>query len=323
MLSRVAESLFWLSRYIERADNIARLLDVNLNILLDFKDLNDARLVEHWEPIIRSTGDWELFKELYSTADSYSVTDFLTFNRTNPNSIISCLFSARMNARMIRDQISSEMWEAINENYLSLLSSNARNVWDRGPYEFYQEIKSFSHLFQGMTNSTYVHGDGFYFMQAGKYLERADKTSRILDIKYHILLPSLQDVGGAVDIAQWSAVLRSCSAFEAYHRRYVTNVDSAKVAEFLVLSEDFPRSIRFCVGMVDRYLHHITSSQMGRFTNEAERTCGKLYYDLTFLRLEEIFASGLHEFLDYLQLRINEVGSTIGKTFFRDFPLED
>lgn len=315
MLSRVAESLYWLSRYIERADNTARLLDVNLHILTDFEDLNDSRLVEHWEPIIRSTGDFQLFKQLYPRADSHAATDFLTFNRQNPNSILSCLFAARENARMIRDQISTEMWQAINENYLFLLSANAETVWQKGPYEFYTSIKDFSHLFQGLTGSTFVHEEGFHFMETGKFLERADKTSRILDIKYHILLPSLRDVGGAVDTAQWMAILRSCSAFEAYHRIFMANVTPEKVTEFLILSESFPRAIRFCVRAIDAELHRLSGTPPGHFSNEAERVSGKLYYDLTYERPQDILSQGLHQFLDGIQIRLNELGTAVNQTY--------
>jgi len=315
MLSRVAESLYWLSRYIERADNTARLLDVNLHILTDFQDLNDSRLVEHWEPIIRSTGDFELFKEHYQIADSYAATDFLTFNRHNPNSILSCLLAARNNARMIRDQITTEMWQAINENYLFLLGSNAETVWQKGPYEFYSSIKDFSHLFQGLTGSTFVHDEGYHFMEVGKFLERADQTSRILDIKYHILLPSLRDVGGAVDAAQWMAILRSCSAFEAYHRIFMANVTPEKVTEFLILSQSFPRAIRFCARAIDGQLHYLSRTAPGHFTNEAERVSGKLYYDLTYLRPQDILNQGLHQFLDEIQVRLNELGSAVYRTY--------
>ena len=316
MLSRVAESLFWIGRYIERADNIARLLDVNLNILIDFKDLNDSRLVEHWEPIIRSTGDWDLFKSLGYKSSSRAATDFLTFDRENPNSIINCLISARQNARIIRDQIPSEVFEAINDTYRDLRDSGSEEVWKEGPYQFYQKIQTFSQLFQGMVDSTVVRGLGYYFMETGKFVERADKTSRILDIKYHILLPSVTDVGGVVDTAQWTAVLRSCSAFEAYHRNYVTNVDSALVTEFLIFSARFPRAIRFSLSKVIENLHLISNKREDRFSNEAERECGRLFSDLTYISVDDVLEQGLHEYLDYLQTRLNSVGEAIGETFF-------
>ncbi len=316
MLSRVAESLYWIGRYIERADNIARLLDVNLNILTDFKDLNDSRLTEHWEPIIRSTGDWALFQSMGYLPTSRAATDFLTFDGNNPNSIINCLVAARQNARVIRDQIPTELFGAVNDAYLELRDSDSSQVWREGPFEFYRRIQSFSQLFQGMVESIVVRGLGYHFMEVGKFLERADKTSRILDIKYHILLPSVKDVGGVVDTAQWTAVLRSCSAFEAYHRNYVTNVDPARVTEFLLFSGRFPRAVRFSVNRIGQTLADISGGNDERFSNEAERACGQLYGDLTYLSVQDIFDQGLHEYLDYLQVRLNKVGTAIHETFF-------
>lgn len=311
MLSRVADSLYWMSRYIERAENIARLLDVNLQLLLDFEALDDAKLKEHWEPIIRAAGEEELFYELYDRADSRSVTDFLTFNRDNASSVISCMFAARENARMIRDQISTEMWQCLNHAYLFLKSNNAKKVWDDGPYEFYKQIQDYSHLFQGMADSTFPHNEGFYFMQVGKYLERADKTSRILDIKYHILLPSVDDVGGAIDAVQWGAILRSCSAFEAYHSIYVSSVNPLKVSDFLIFNENFPRSILFCARHLDNNLHRISGCNLGMYSNEVERMSGRLVSELTYGNIRDAFKSGLHEYLGKLQGEFVEIGKAM------------
>lgn len=316
MLARVAETLYWIGRYIERADNLARLLNANLNILTDFKDLNDARLTEHWEPIIRSTGDWDLFQSLGYGSTSRAATDFLTFDRENPNSIINCLIAARQNARVIRDQIPGELFETVNDAFLDLRQAGSSEVWRGGPHEFYRKIQAFSQLFQGMVDSTVVRGLGFHFMETGKFLERADKTSRILDIKYHVLLPSVKDVGGVVDTAQWTAILRSCTAFEAYHRDYVANVDPAKVTDFLLFSARFPRAIRFSVGRLGENLALISGNVRERFSNEAERECGRLFGDLTYVSVEDVFRQGLHEYLDALQMRLNKVGEAIHATFF-------
>ena len=190
MLSRVAHSLYWMSRYIERAENIARLLEVNLQFSIDFRGYDDAHLREHWGSILASSGDLETFEKRYEVADSRSVTEFFAFDLKNENSILSCVFAARENARMIRDQISVEMWETINELYLFLKSRSTADVWAAGPYEFFQDIKRNSHLFQGLTDSTYSRSEGWEFIQFGKFVERAHKTTRILDVKYHILLPS-------------------------------------------------------------------------------------------------------------------------------------
>jgi uncharacterized alpha-E superfamily protein len=319
MLSRVADSLYWMSRYIERAENIARLLDVNLQLLLDFESLDDAKLKEHWEPIIRAAGEEELFYELYNQAYSQSVTDFLTFDRNNPSSVISCMFAARENARMIRDQISTEMWQSLNDAYLFLNSNNAKMVWDSGPYEFYKHILDYSHLFQGMADSTFSHTEGFYFMQVGKYLERADKTSRILDIKYHILLPSVEDVGGAIDAVQWGAILRSCSAFEAYHSLYVSSVNPLKVSDFLIFNQNFPRSILFCARHLDLNLHQISGCNSGVYSNDVERASGRLVSDLTYGNIDDAFKFGWHEYLGQLQDRFVE----IGKAMFTNYMFHD
>lgn len=315
MLSRVADSLYWMSRYIERAENIARLLDVNLQLLLDFEALDDVKLKEHWVPIIRAAGEEKLFYELYDQADSQSVTDFLTFMPDNPSSVISCIFAARENARMIRDQISAEMWQSLNAAYLFLKSNNAKKVWESGPYDFYKQIQDYSHLFAGTADSTFSHTEGFYFMQVGKYLERADKTSRILDIKYHILLPSVEDVGGAVDVVQWGAILRSCSAFDAYHSLYVSSINPLKVSDFLIFNQNFPRSILFCVRHLDSNLHRISGCTPGFYSNDVERASGRLVSDLTYGNIEDAFKFGLHEYLVHLQGRFVEVGKAVFETY--------
>ncbi len=260
MLSRVAHSLYWMSRYIERAENIARASsEVNLQFILDFpRGYDDVHLREHWGSILASSGDEELFGKHYESANSQSVTEFFAFDLRNAElSILACVFAARENARMIRDQISVEMWETINELYLFLKSRNTADVWAAGPYEFFQDIKRNSHLFQGLTDSTFSRSEGWEFIQFGKFVERANKTTRILDVKYHILLPTAGDVGGAVDTAQWQAVLRSASALEAYHRFYVHEILPWKVAEFLIFSDSFPRSVHFCVAQIDEFLRRI------------------------------------------------------------------
>lgn len=315
MLSRVADSLYWMSRYIERAENIARLLDVNLQLLLDFEAMDDVKLKEHWEPIIRAAGEEALFYELYERADSQSVTDFLTFNRKNRSSVISCMLAARENARMIRDQISTEMWQCLNQAYLFLKSNNAKQVWENGPYEFYKQIQDYSHLFQGMADATFSHAEGFYFMQVGKYLERAEKTSRILDIKYHILLPSVEEVGGAVDAVQWGALLRSCSAFEAYHSLYVSSVNPMKVSDFLIFNEKFPRSILFCIRHLDTNLHKISGCNSGFYSNEVERVSGRLVSELVYGSIMDAFSFGLHEYLEKLQASFVDIGKAVFDTY--------
>lgn len=322
MLSRVANSLYWMSRYIERAENIARLLDVNLQLMLDFVDLDDQQLKQHWLPILRSAGDEETFFKYYTTADSQNVTEFMTFRKENPNSVLSCLFAARENARQIRDQISLEMFEAINECYLFLNSKNALEVWNSGAHEFYEQIKRYSHLFQGLTDSTFSRNEGYEFIQFAKFLERADKTTRILDIKYHILLPSVQDVGGAVDAAQWQALLRSTSALEAYRRFHVEDILPKKVSEFLMLSKTFPRSIRFCMGKVDDYLHLLTGTPKDQYLSPEEQAFGTLLADMDSLDFKEIINMGLHQFLEKIQSVLDGIDDYIYQSFMHHPPTD-
>jgi uncharacterized alpha-E superfamily protein len=314
MLSRVAYSLYWMSRQIERAENMSRLLDVNLQFLLDFQGFDDAGLKEHWGSILASAGDEALFATVHETADSRTVTDFLAFDLRNPRSILSCVFAARENARMIRDQISTEMWETMNEMYLFLKDRSATDIWIAGPYDFFQHIKRHSHLFQGLTDATYPRSEGWEFIQFGKWIERADQTTRILDVKYHILLPQAADVGGAVDTAQWQAVLRSASASEAYHRFYVQEILPWKVAEFLIFSDSFPRSLHCCVLQVDELLRRIVGETTPRARTEAAKAARRLMTDLASLTIAEVLERGLHEFLLDVQLALERIGDEVVKT---------
>jgi uncharacterized alpha-E superfamily protein len=314
MLSRVAHSLYWMSRYIERSENIARLLEVNLQMLLDFQSLDDASITSHWSSLLASSGDEKVFEEHYDHADSRSVTEFFAFDLRNPNSILSCVFAARENARMIRDQISLEMWETINELYLFLKARSTVDVWASGPNEFFQHIKMVSHLFQGLTASTYSRNEGWEFLQFGKYIERADKTTRILDVKYHILLPSATDVGGALDAAQWQAVLRSASALEAYRRFYVREILAWKAAEFLIFSDSFPRSLYYCATQVDDFLRRIVGETGTRPRTEAARVSKRLVADLQSLTIKEVIDEGLHEFLMEVQKSLERIGEEVVQT---------
>jgi len=313
MLSRVAHSLYWISRYIERAENIARLLEVNLQFLIDLQAA-DANQDQHWDSLILSSGDEELFAEHYKTTDSHTVTEFFAFDLRNPGSILACVYAARENARMIRDQISLEMWETINELHLFLKSRSTTDVWADGPTDFFTHIKRMSHLFQGLTASTYSRSEGWEFIEFGKFIERADKTTRILDVKYHILLPSASDVGGAVDTAQWQAVLRSASALEAYRRYYVREILPWKAAEFLIFSDSFPRSLHFCVGQVDEFLRRILGETGTRPRSPAARASRRLLADLQSLSITDILKQGLHEFLMETQTKLSAIGDEVVQT---------
>src|SRR5450432_154531 len=312
MLSRVAHSLYWMARYIERAENIARLVDVNLQLLLDLRDLDEERLAQHWLPIIQATGDEKDFFKLHPRATGQAVTEFLVFQAENPNSIVQSICAARENARMVRDQLTLELWEELNRLYLFVRSPYARDVWRRSPSEFFQEIKSSSLHLIGIARSTMVRDEGWWFVQTGQFLERADKTTRILDVRYE----TLPERGAPKSVSQtesleWSAVLRSCSAWDAYKSIYGAEVNPRLVAEFLLFSEDFPRSARFCVGELNTALRKISGVAEGRFCNDAEKLAGRLVAELQFSTIDEIFEQGLHIYLDQLQSKVNNIGGAL------------
>ena len=325
MLSRVANSLFWMARYIERAENIARIVDVNLQLLLDIRNLDENRLTAYWLPIVQATGDDEAFFKAHSHATGNAVTEFLVFEKENPNSLVQSICSARENARMVRDQITLELWEELNRLYLFVRSPQAREVWRRSAGEFFQEIKASSLHIIGIINATLIHNEGWWFVQAGQFLERADKTTRILDVRHQ----SLPDRGVPERISpdealEWSAVLRSCSAWDAYKSLYAADVHPRRVAEFLLLSDRFPRSVRFCVNELNRALRRISGVGEGRFTNDAEKLTGRFQAELQFSSIEEIFEVGLHRYLDEAQVKLNNVGDALFRAYiFQPFENPD
>ncbi len=308
MLSRVADSVFWMARYVERAENVARFIDVNHNLTLDLGE----ELGDQWAPLVYTTGDQELFFERYKTATRDNVLRFFTFDTENPNSILSCLSHARENARTAREIISSDMWEELNRFYL--LVRDAAREGTPCDYEFFARIKRASHLLIGTTDATMSHGEPWHFARMGRLLERADKTSRILDVKYFILLPKATDVGTTLDVTQWSALLRSTSALEMYRRAH-GRIAPLRVIDFLLLDRQFPRSVRYCVGGAEDSLHAITGMPDGMFGNRAEQELGRLRSALDFTSIDDIVQAGLHEFIDDVQRRLNSTGEAIHATF--------
>ena len=310
MLSRVANSIYWLSRYIERAENVARFIDANYHMTLDIPDSAS----DQWQPLINTTGDHELFQKLYGQANRENAIEFLVFDRKNPNSVFSCVRSARENARSVREYISSEMWEQINTFYL-MINDAAREVSMDLPHQFFVNIMNASHAFIGITDSTMDHGEGWHFGRMGRMLERADKTSRILDVKYFILLPSVDYIGSSYDNILWGALLRSASAFEMYRKRH-GRIDPKKIVEFLLLDKNFPRAVHYCMITATISMNNITGSPRGHFANGAEQSMGRLLSEFNFASMDEIFTHGLHEYLDQTQTRINAVGAAIQRSFF-------
>lgn len=310
MLSRVADSIYWLNRYVERAENIARFVDVNLNLLLD----SPVVMTQQWAPLVMTTGDLDLFKQRYGEPNADKVIHFLTFDPTYHNSIISCLQAARENARSIREIISSEMWEQVNTFYLMVKDASQAQPFAQLP-SFFAEVKMASHLFAGVTDATMSHNEGWHFGRLGRLIERADKTARILDVKYYILLPEINYVGTALDELQWIALLKSTSGYEMYRKRQ-RRISPTDIAKFLILDREFPRSIQFCLLQAEHSLYQITQSSPGTWTNLAERTLGRLRSEMDFITVEEIIQTGLHEFLDHIQTELNHVGGQISETFF-------
>lgn len=315
MLSRAGDSTCWIGRYIERAENTGRLLDVNVQMLLDFANRRAGTERQFWLPILNTLEDTELFGRLHPEFSAAALLDYVTFEPRNPNSIQSCIGFARENARAVRDQISSEMWEKINGLYLYFRDGSASRDFLANSHEFYSKVTFASQLVQGVTDATMTHGEAWRFIQVGKFIERADCTSRILDLKYHILLPRGEQVGGNVDTSQWMSVLRSCSGMEAYLKIRPGDVTPWGVAEFLVCHAEFPRSIRFCVDRLDGVLHEISGTSGGHFSNEPERLSGLLRSQLDYANVDSIFRQGLHEYLDSVQARLIELDAAFHRTY--------
>ncbi len=316
MLSRVADSILWMARYVERAENLARFIDVTLNLQIDIPGSGDTQ----WEPLVRATGDEEQFKERYDRFNEQNVITFLTFDRDNSNSIVNILRAARENARSIRETISSETWEQLNAFYHFVRDAADSGEVRESPGDFFVEVKHFSHLLSGVTDATMSHNEGWHFANMGRLLERADKTSRILDVKYFTLLPRVEDVGSPVDDLQWSAVLRSVSGFEMYRKRY-HGITVERIVEFLILDREFPRAIQYCLAEADNSLHAISGTAPGTFTNQAEQYLGRMRAELAFCDVKTIINQGLHEFVDSLQSQLNLIGEGITDTFIDPQPV--
>lgn len=305
MLSRVADSLYWMARYIERAGNIARLVNANAEMVLETAAARENDPAAYWRPLLEVTSLMEVYQDFADEDEELDVPEFLVLDPRNPESIRSCISSARENARMVRDQISEEMWLELNT--LHLLNSRGEEEWRRSRGEFCDRIIRFSLLFQGLTDATVPHGEGWHFIQAGIHLERADKTSRILEIpNRHTRIPST---------APWGAVLGSCSAGPAYREIHGGEVDQHRVVGLLIFSDTFPRSVRFCIRRLDETLHAISGTPRGQYSNEAERLTGSLMASLDFAGPGEVADMGLKNYVDRLQKRFNEIGQEVFETY--------
>ncbi|MEO7719632.1 MAG: alpha-E domain-containing protein [Capsulimonas sp.] len=322
MLSREADSMFWIGRYVERADATARIVDVQYHSELEgafpYAQEGDDPQKALWSSILAITGDDEKFAAQYDDEHTErNVLDYFAFRSTNPNSITSCVRSARENARRVREMMSSEMYEALNIFYLEVTRWNVDKILEASPHRFFSQVKNSSHLFQGITDRTMPNDEPRSFLECGLYLERAEKTARILDVKYHLLQRGQAELNSPLDQHQWTAVLKSVGSFEAFRKAHRLGISPAQVVSFLVLNPNFPSSMCYAIDRAERALRSISGSKGQAPTNRAERLIGRLHADLAFLTTEEILEVGLHDFLEEVQSRCNEIGAAISETYLR------
>jgi uncharacterized alpha-E superfamily protein len=309
MLSRTAENLFWMARHIERAENTARILDVAQRSSLLPLDMEGTEAYLWYAPL-NITGCVDGYEQSHGLARADAVIRYMALDPNNPSSIYCCLRQARENARSVRGAITSEMWEVINATWLEV-SRLSLSMTDDGYADFFEWVKERSHLFRGVTLGTIIKDIALSFIRLGTFLERADNTARILDVKYHILLPSVADVGGAADYYQWGSLLKSVSAFEAYRKIYRDVISPLRVAELFILRDDMPRSLHACLNEVETALAAID----GYSGRESRRLAGEIHADLHFGRIEDVFARGLHEYLIDFLSRTDLLGREIRKAF--------
>jgi uncharacterized alpha-E superfamily protein len=311
VLSRAADNLYWMARYMERAENMGRILDVAYRMALLPGDAVQQRT--QWESAIIIAGCEEDYKAKDGAYDADSVISYLATDLENRSSIRSSLQAARENARAMRAQITNEMWESLNDTWLEVRNLDYAAVKSRGSREFFDWVKERSHLFRGVSYGTMQRDEAYHFVRLGGFLERADSTARILDVKYHVLLPSPADVGGAVDYYQWAAILRSVSAFRAYRKIYRDVIMPRRVAELLILRADMPRSLVACLSETERLLVELRALYGHDYesTRLAASMCSRLRYG----NMDAVFVQGLHEYLTETIDHNIELGNAIARDF--------
>lgn len=290
MLSRVADSLYWMSRYLERAEHTARLVNVNLNLTLDRAPADAAR---HWGRLLASLPD----PPTWQVRTAPDVVERATVDLANRESIAACVGAARENARQVREEISSEMWEEINRLYLAVQKRQPMDSeWTAGTHEFLSATINGVHQIQGVTDATMTHGEGWHYIELGRYLERASATAALLDVQFREAPPDASGLPGVSEFVEWVGLLKSCCAFEAYCRHYTADVRPQRIAEFLVLNPEFPRSIHFAAARVQAALKAI-AGLTGRTNGRSERLAGRLLASLDYGQIDEI----MEELPSYLQ----------------------
>jgi uncharacterized alpha-E superfamily protein len=307
MLSRTADHLYWMGRYIERAENLARILEVNRSMALLPQT---AETVEQaWLATLTIIGLKEPYKQKHDVVTPETVLSFIALDRDNPTSIFNCIRAARENARAVRGALTSEIWETINSTWLEARAGAHAEAGDTAA--FFEWVKHRAHLARGVVQGTMLHDLAWHFTWLGTYLERADSTARILDVKYHLLLPRGERAGGVTDYYQWSALLHSVSAFEIYRRVYRDLITPRRVAELLVLRGDMPRSLMSCMSQVHSHLIAVANAQSA----ETVRRAGELQASLHYGRIEDIFKTGLHEYLTRFVERVRDLGERVAQDF--------
>lgn len=311
MLSRTADNLYWLGRHMERAENLSRILEVGDRMSVIPRGDEDPHT--EWHSTLVISGTHELFYESHDTPDQQSVIEFLALDPSNPSSIRSCLETARRNARSVRTALTSEMWESLNSTWLDFTSDRMEQLRDGDLRGFLDWVRERSTIFRGAAYGTMLRTDRFYFLRMGTFIERADNTARILDVKYHVLMPKDETLGGSLDYSQWVALLRSVSAARSFHWIYREQLKPWLVAEFLVLREEMPRSLVSCLGEVNSYLERLAEVYGTR--SECHRTAGEIYARLKYGRTDDIFRIGLHEYLTDFIERNNRLNDEIGRAY--------
>lgn len=309
MLSRTADHLYWMARYTERAENLARMLEVNYRMSL--LPQGPEFVEQSWTAILTIIGLIDAFKQRYDTVTPANAMAFLAFDRENSMSIHSCVRAARENARAVRGTLTSEIWETLNSTWLEMRVASMRSGSEAEMHSFFEWVKHRSHLTRGVIQGTMLRDEAWHFTWLGTYLERSDSTARILDVKYHLLLPRGEKAGGAMDYYQWSALLHSVSAFEIYRRVYRDLITPRRVAELFVLRDDMPRSLRRCMSQAYTHLAAVRNAQSA----ETERRAGELQASLLFGRIDEIFEMGLHEYLVQFLGRTRDLGERVSRDF--------
>lgn len=307
MLSRTADHLFWMSRYIERAENLARLLDVTWQTSLVPQSAEAAN--QSWHAVIALNSLEAAYAGKHDAVNGENVLRFMVSDPDNDSSIHSCLRLARENAHAVRGTVTTEMWETLNATWLEARGKPFDHVYSAGIGDYFEWVKLRSSLSRGVTIGTLLQDEAFHFIRLGTLLERADNTARILDVKYHGLRPHEEE--GATDFYQWGALLRSVSAFEVYRKVYRDVITPERVAELLILRSDMPRSLHFCLNGVVKNLELIANSHSG----ETQRQAGLLYSRLRYGRIEDILQDGLHAWLSDFMDRIYLLGDGISRDF--------